>query len=185
MNSSPFPPPPVPGIYAPGRTEPVYYSAPQRTNYAKVVALGAIALLAAIALVVLVVVLRSSSGGVGTPAPVSAVCQPGSYTHNTGREVPTFQGSTDVAVCTGIVPWTSEDPTAQGFNPNDRYGSIWIVQFPSPGAARNDAATESMMAATAIGTVNGKTVLFVAPADWTGASLQPLIQFGFTVTPAR
>ena len=179
----------MPGICAPPRPELAFQSVPapppRGTNYAKVIALVAVALLAVITLVILVVVLRNSGGGIGTPAPLSAVCQPSSYAHKTGPDVPTFQGSTDVTECTGKIPWTSEDPAAQGFNPNDRYGPIWIVQFSSPGAARNAAATESFEGATAIGTVNGKTVLFIAPADWTGASLEPLTQLGFVITPAK
>lgn len=192
--SQAFPQPPAPRMYPQGRFEPPYPYPPPLPppgrNYAKVVALVAIALLAVGVLVLVVLGLHISGsattpgGGMATSAPVVAVCKPGSYGRPSQRYAPTFQGATDVAVCMGKLPWTTDDPVAEGFDPSDRYGPIWIVQFSSLAAARNEATTDNLAGATTIGTVDGRTVLFFAPADWTGASLEPLAQFGFTVTPA-
>jgi hypothetical protein len=199
MQSQPLPQPHIPNMYA-GWPQQVYpYPQPfppQRRTRRKVVAVVALPLLA-VGLLVLVAVALHTLGGaatsrdeVPTSAPVAAVCQPGSYDVSTGSttptlnksglEAPTFQGATDVAVCTAKVAIFAEP-----VRPGEQYGPIWIVQFSSPGAARSEAARENLLGATVIATISGKTVLFSAPADWTGASLEPLAQFGFTITPAR
>jgi hypothetical protein len=155
-------------------------------NYAKVVALVALALLAVGVLVLVVVGLHISGstttpgGAIATSAPVAAVCKPGSYKRPSQRDGPTFQGATDLAVCTATVAAFPDAPV-----PSERYGPIWIVEFPSLGAARNEAMAERFVGATAIATIGEKNVLFVATADWAGAALEPLAQFGFTITPAR
>ena len=118
---------------------------------------------------------------IATSAQVAAVCQAGSYEHRTGRDNPWpgVPGVTDVAVCTGKIAWTSEVPV----NPGGQYGPIWILQFSSPRAARNDVATQNMLGATALGVISGKPVLFAAMADYSGFSLQPLAaQFGFSIS---
>jgi hypothetical protein len=146
----------------------------------------ALALLAVGMLVLVVVGLHISGstttpgGGIATSAPVTAVCKPGSYTRPSQRDAPPFQGATDVAVCKAKISAFPEAPV-----PSERNGPIWIVQFPSLGAARKDSAIENFLGATAIATIGEKNVLFVAPADWTGAALEPLTQFGFVITPAR
>lgn len=190
QNPQPFPPPPTPHVYSHGVFHPPYpYSPPlpaSGRNLAKVVAVVALALLAIGVLVLVVVGLHISGsattpgGGIATSAPVASVCKPGSYKRPSQRDAPTFQGANDTAVCTATVAAFPDAPV-----PSERHGSIWIVQFSSLGAARNEAMTERFVGATAIGAIGEKNVLFVATADWTGASLEPLTQFGFLITPAR
>lgn len=190
QNPQPFPKPPPPHMYSHGVFQPAYaYTPPpppRSTNYAKVFALVALALLAIGVLVLVVVGLHLSGsattpgGGIATSAPVASVCKPGSYKRPSQRDAPTFQGANDTAVCTATVAAFPDAPV-----PSERHGSIWIVQFSSLGAARNEAMTERFVGATAIGAIGEKNVLFVATADWTGAALEPLTQFGFLITPAR
>jgi len=161
-----YPPPPV-------RRQP---------NYAKWIAIAAMLVLAVVAVITVSVagaLLKSRSADVvATSAPVAAVCQSGSYQHKSGRDAPHFQEATEVAVCTAKIAWTSEAPV----KPGEQYGPIWIVQFSSTGAARHEAARETLMGSTTVITINGKPVLFEAVMDLTGV-LQPLAQFGAIITP--
>jgi hypothetical protein len=125
----------------------------------------------------------AASGGVTRSAGIAAVCQPGSLReHLSGRHAPPFQGATDIAKCTAKVSAFPEAPPDTP--PNERYGVIWIVQFSSPDAARNEAVNKNLLAATAIVPLSG-TVPFAAPSDWTGASLQPLTHLGFQIMPTH
>ncbi|OBA64706.1 hypothetical protein A5647_24860 [Mycobacterium sp. 1100029.7] len=140
----------------------------------------------AVGLLVLIVVglrmSRSHNDGAGdaiAAVAVAAVCQPGSYGHKARGEAPTFQGATDTAVCTAERSAFPDAPV-----PAERYGPLWIVQFPSPDKARTAIATDNLIGATALSTRGGNAVLVLAPADSTGISLQPLSQFGFVITPA-
>jgi hypothetical protein len=197
MNSQPISQPPTPSyvppghMYAQGRLQSPYPNPSPRRNYAKVVALVALALsavgLLVIGLLVLVVVGVQRSNRLNTDVAeavasvaVAAVCQPGSYGHARQRDAPTFQGATDTAVCTAKVSALLEAPV-----PTERYGPIWIAEFSSSRAARDEATRENLVGATAIATIDGKAVLAVAPADWAGVSLEPLAQFGFVITPTR
>jgi hypothetical protein len=159
---------------------------PPRTNYAKVVALVALALAPVSVLFLVMAWLYNSHatttvvGDASTSEAVGAVCSPGTLGHPSQRDAPTFQGATDAAVCTAKVIAFPEAP-----DPSERWGPVWFIQFASPSAARNEAGTESLLGATAIGTIGGKNVVFVAPDDWTGVSLEPLAQFGFTIRPGR
>lgn len=192
MQPPPRPQPHMPNMCAPGVPQQAYpYPQPlppPRRNNAKAVGIVALAVLAVVLLVIVGLALNTSGsspvagGGIGASAPVTAVCQPGSYKHPSQDETPSFGDATDIAVCTAKIAWTSEPPV----RPGEQYGPIWIVQYPSLGAAQ-DAAHEPMqavMGSTAITTINGKTVLFIAGVDQTGVSLEPLAQFGFAITPA-
>lgn len=171
----PYPPPPV-----------------QRgPNYAKIIFFVALGLLAVLAVITVILTVKphksgsttATSGGVTRSAAVAAVCQPGSLReHLSGRHVPPFRGATDIAKCTAKISAFPEAPP--GTPPNERYGIIWIVQFSSPDAAHNEAVNKNPLAATAIVPLSG-TVLFAAPSDWTGASLQPLTHLGFQITPTH
>ena len=163
---------------------------PPRRNYAKAVALVALTLLAVSVLTVGVLVViavghrvSNSPTNDGSDAieavAVSAVCQPGSYAHTRQEDAPTFQRATGTAGCTAKLSAFPAAPV-----PAERYGPLWIVQFPSPDIARSALAADHLMGATALSTNDsGKAVLVLAPADWTGISLEPLTQFGFVITP--
>jgi len=185
--SQPFSQPSIPNTYHPAWPRQAYpYPPPlppQPRTRAKAVAVVALSL-SAIGLLVLVVIGLHGSGGataahdqVATSTEIAAICQPGSFEHKSGQDAPTFQGANDVAMCTAKIGAFPEAPT-----PSEQHGPIWIVQFPSSSAARNEARAENMVGATAITTIGGKTVLFCATADWTGASLEPLTQFGISIT---
>lgn len=96
----------------------------------------------------------------------AAVCQPGTF-HNGGREV--LPNAEAGASC-----MTSP-----------RGGPIFAGQYSSLFVARNDAAVFHMGSSAIIATDSGGYALFVAPTDRSGASLQPLAQFGFTITPSN
>jgi hypothetical protein len=191
MQSHSLPQPHMPNMYASGWPQQAYpYPQPvppQRRSNAKVMGIVALAVLVVGLLVIVGVALHSSGsspaagGGTNTSAPVAAVCQPGSYKHPGQEATPSFGDATDIAVCTGKIAWTADPPD----RPGEEYGPIWIIQFASLDAARDEVAEGQLAGATAIATIDGKTVLFFAPADMTGVSLQPLTQFGFTVKPAR
>jgi hypothetical protein len=188
MQSQPIPQPHMPNMYPSGWPQRSYpypqRFPPQRRSNAKVAGIVALAVLAVGLLVIVGVALHSSpaaGGGSSASAPVTAVCQQGSYTHPSQEEAPSFGDATDTAVCTGKIAWTSEPPV----RPGEEYGPIWIVKFPSRDAARDEVAEGQLAGATAIATIDGKIVLFFAPADMTGVSLQPLSQFGSDITPAR
>lgn len=183
-------PRPAPGWYPPGPPPHPYphLLQPPRRNHAKLIAFVAFPLIAVGLLVLVIAGIHSArnatNDGVDASAPVAAVCQPGSYDHLSQRDAPTFQGATDIAECTARIPWTALE-VPEGFDPSDRYGPIWVVQFSSLGAAQNEATRESLADATTLGTISGKTVLFDSPADCNGASLEPLTQFGFAITLPR
>ncbi len=176
-------------------THPPYSpSAPVRPgpNYAKTIALVAVTLLTAVASVVLVIEIQlhnssssthDASDEVATSAAVTAVCQSGSYSYVHGRDAPNFIGATDIAHCTGKLPWTTESPVIAG----EEYGPIWIVQFRSLDPALREAQREGLAGATAIVPLGSdlRSVLFFAPADWSGMSLRPLAQLEFPITPAQ
>jgi hypothetical protein len=170
-------------------SHPPYPPVQRGPNYPKIVFFVALGLLLVVAVITVIVALRhpksvsTPAAGGGTAASAAAVCQPGSLReHLSGPHVPAFQGATDVAQCTAKI---SAFPDAPADIPaNERYGVIWIVQFPSPDAARTEAASKNLLAATAVVPRTG-TVLFAAPSDWTGTSLQPLAQFGFQITPTH
>ena len=160
----PYPPPPV-----------------QRgPNYAKIIFFVALGLLVVVAIITAIVAVRlhksggttAASGGVTRSAEIAAVCQPGSLREH-------LSGHSAMHCKNKRFP---EAPP--GTPPNGRYGVIWIVQFSSPDAARSEAVNKNALAATAIVPLSG-TVLFAAPSDWTGASLQPLTHFGFQIKPTH
>jgi hypothetical protein len=190
MQKGQLPQPHMPSPYGPGWPHLAYPypqpSPPPRTSNAKVLGIVALALLAVCLLLIVGVALHNSGssptagGGISTSAPVTAVCQGGSYKHPGEEETPGFGKATDIAVCTGKIAWTSEPD-----RPGEEYGPIWIVQFPSLNAARDGVAYQQLAGATAIASIDGKALLFFAPADMTGVSLQPPSRFGFAITPAR
>jgi hypothetical protein len=159
-------------------------------NYAKIIFFVTLGLMVVVAVITVILAVRlhksgsttAASGGGATSAAVAAVCQPGSYEDMSGRHAPPFQGATDIAKCTAKI---SAFPNLPPDTPPDkRYGVLWIVQFSSPDATRNEAVSKNPLAATALVPLSG-TVLFVAPSDWTGASLQPLTHFGFQIMPTH
>jgi hypothetical protein len=188
INSQPISQSPAPSMYPPGQIRAPYpYPPPPpspRRNHAMVVALVAIALMA-VGLCVLVVVGlyifgRSNTrwdehacGGCGrVPAGFLSASESTRRTWHSRARLTSRVHSKNYRVSDAPVP-------------SERYGAICIVQFSSSGAARNEAATESALGATATAVIGGKSPLFCAPADWTGASLQPLAHFGFVITPTR
>ncbi len=67
-----------------------------------------------------------------------------------------------------------------------RHGVIRIGQYQSAYVARNDVAMLSRfggISSASMVTSSGTTEVFVCMNDRTGASLEPLAQFGFVVTP--
>jgi hypothetical protein len=172
-------------------THPPYPPVQRGPNYPKIVFFVALGLLLVVATITVIVAIRhlksgtttAAGGETATSAATAAVCRPGSLReHLSGPHVPTFPGATDVAQCTAKI---SAFPDAPPDIPaNERYGVIWIVQFPSADAARTEATSKNLLAATAVVPRTG-TVLFAAPSDWTGTSLQPLAQFGFQITPTH
>lgn len=189
MNSQPISAPSAP-TYLPGRIQSPYPQPPPlppaRRNLAKVVALVALALIpVAVFLLVAAWLFNShttttAGSEASTSEAIAAVCSPGTFGHPSQQDAPAFPGATDVAECTAKLSALPDAPVA-----SERYGPIWIVEFASPGAARSEAGTESLLGATAIGTIGSKNVIFVAPGDSTGASVQPLAQFGFIIRPGR
>jgi hypothetical protein len=170
---------------------PPYPPVQRGPNYPKIVFFVALGLLLVVVLITVMVAVRhpksgstpAAGGQTGTSAAAAAVCRPGSLReHLSGPHVPTFTGATDVAQCTAKISAFPDAPP--GIPANERYGVIWIVQFPSPDTARTEAASKSLLAATAVVPRTG-TLLFAAPSDWTGTSLQPLAQFGFQITPTH
>lgn len=161
-------------------------------NYAKIVFFAALGVLMVVAVITVLTLAgrlnnsssTSSAGGRTTrSAEIAAVCQPGSLReHLSGPHVPPFQGATDIAECMAKISAFPKAPPDAPAKAKERYGVIWIVQFSSPDAARNEAANTNLLAATAIVPLS-RTLLFAAPSDWTGASLQPLTHFGIQVTP--
>ena len=170
---------PYPVPYPPRPPQP-----PPRRNYAKVIALVAVALLAVMALVVVVIVLRSSGNSTTTtatsaPATTStseqwyaAVCQPGTLRFGVGGTM--FPHADSDGYCLS--------------NASSMSRPIWIAVYSrvdvgwmkeDPGAKYHPFAWATIVAD------NGDTVLIVAPNDSTGASLEPLAQFGFTITPSQ
>ncbi len=137
--------------------------------------------LALLGVIVLVTVLTSpkpiANDPIATSAQVAAVCQAGSYKHPSARDNP-FSGTpgvTDVAGCTARIAAFSPP---KGFKPSERWGPIWIIQFSSRSAALDEIPTERLIGDATLTTIDGKTVLFTAPADLAGVALRPLAQFG-------
>lgn len=155
-----------------------------RRNNAKLIGLASIALFVVALLVVVGVQMHSSrtvtAGGLSKSAPVAAVCQQDSYRRPSEKSMALLRGTTDSALCTSRI---SIFPDAE--IDSERYGAIWILQYQSLSAAQQRAAIIGLMGATTIGTIGGAAVLFYATADWTGASLAPLRQFGFAITSSR
>jgi hypothetical protein len=157
----------------------------------KVIAVAAVASLAVIALVALVTAIHNSatnaitttpSDAIATSAPVNAVCQPETYEHSSGPDTPNFEYATYIASCTANIALFSAAEVAR---PGDEHGPLWVVQFPSPGAAQDEVARQAVGGATAVTTISGKAVMFFAPADFRGVTLQPLAQSGIRVNRAR
>lgn len=158
----PYPPPPVP---------------PRQPNYAKVVALVAIGLLPFLMLGIGVFVyqLRHSNPGGGSATTrvqpstqdewLAAVCRPGSLRSDYGTRLPNaVSGEFCVSSVDGL--------------------AIDIGQYNSEYAARNDGMGQYTSGSYAIVRDTDGWMLFRNINDKTGASLQSLAQFGFTITPA-
>ena len=177
-----------PQVYYPQAPLPQYVPPPRRRPHyglwaLLIIAGTTVALLGVIALVTVLTPPKPMNDPIATSAQVAAVCQAGSY-HKDGRDAPDWgvPGVTDEAWCTAQIAAIT---VPKGFNPNDRWGGIRIIQFSSLGAARDFAAIWGVLSAMTITTIDGKTVLFGAAGDPAGVSLQPLAQFGFTITPAQ
>jgi hypothetical protein len=145
-----------------------------------VVALVALAVAAIIAVIGLVAVLHhtgsttTGSGSVPTTSMIrpsssddwyAAVCRPGTFHNGSGHL------------------HNADHGTASCLSPSG--GPILMGEYSSAYMARNDAAFFSMGSSASLVADSGVTVLFIAPADYTGTALQPLAQYGFTITSSR
>ena len=100
----------------------------------------------------------------------AAVCKPGTF----------FDGG-------GNGQWLTDSVGRGSCSSSVTRDWIYIGQYSSKYLAQNDAAMSSGLShgSSAIVQDTNGYMLFVAPTDRTGASLQPLAQFGFTITPAQ
>ena len=123
--------------------------------------------------------LEPSSGGPATTKVVpstqdqwfAAVCKSGTF-HDGGGNGQWLTNSIARGSCDSKV------------NPDDW---IFIGRYLSESQARSDAVLNSDIAggSSAMMRTTEGYMLFVAPTDHTGASLQSLAQFGFTITPSQ
>lgn len=138
-------------------------------------ALIAVALLVLVVVGVIALANTSSTTNAGSPPTSStipasnsdqwddAVCKPGTFLGGRGNGLPNAE--------------------QEGFClSSSNLGSISFGQYSSEYLARNDAAMLRGTASSAMLPDENGYALFVALSDRTGASLQPLAQFGFTIT---
>lgn len=172
-----FPPPPQVG-QAHGYPPPYPPSPPGRVNpnHAKVIALVTIGVLAAIVLIVVAVfALGNNTAGNSHKSAVqnsssdqwfAAVCRPGSLRTDQGTRLP--------------------NAVSGGFCVSSVGGSaIDFGQYNSEYVARNDGRGQFIDGSYAIIKDTDGWMIFRDVNDRTGASLQPLAQYGFTIASGR
>ena len=168
-----------PQAYYPQMAPPPYVPPPRPNHSFRAFLILVGIILVAVGVTVTAVVLAPSkvNDPIATSAQVAAVCQAGSYEHPSAQDNPYSgtPGVTYVGVCTAQIAAFSPP---KGFKPSERWGPIWIIQFSSRGAALDWVPTERLLGATTLITIDGKTVLFAAAADYAGVALRPLVQFG-------
>jgi hypothetical protein len=115
----------------------------------------------------------NSGGAATTGAPSStddwfaAVCKPGTFNNGVGHGLANADAQGMCMSRVGV-------------------GAILSGQYSQRYMADNDAAFYAHMGSSASITTNdGRIQLFVAMSDRSGASLQPLAQYGFTIVPAH